>query len=296
MKLLITGGSGFTARNLTEHLKDKHTILSPNSKELDLLNVNVVHDYLEKHFPDHIIHTATYDAAPKHSTKDPTKTLEYNLRMFYNLEKCKPWYTDLITLGSGAEYGRENWKPKMKESYFGEFIPTDQYGFSKYIINKHVHNHNHIVNLRLFAVFGKYEDYRVRFISNACCRAIMDLPIIINQNAYYDFMDISDLAKIVEWFIDNYSEEKSINVCTGISHDLHTIAKKVVEISGKNVDIIIRKEGMGNEYSGDNTLLCNKIRGLTFKNIDTSIKDLYDWYVVNKHTIDKESLWNPIKA
>ena len=53
---------------------------------------------------------------------------------------------------------------------------------------------------------------------------------------------------------------------------------------------------MGNEYSGDNTLLCNKIRGLTFKNIDTSIKDLYDWYVVNKHTIDKESLWNPIKA
>ena len=51
-------------------------------------------------------------------------------------------------------------------------VARDAYGFSKYICAQHIERADRIVNLRLFAVFGAYEDYTVRFISNACCRAL----------------------------------------------------------------------------------------------------------------------------
>jgi UDP-glucose 4-epimerase len=136
MKILITGASGFIARNLSEQLSSQHDIVSLNSQELNLLDFQKVFDYLKSSRFDCIIHTATYDAAPKHSIKDPSKVLENNLKMFFNITRCKEFFGKMIYFGTGAEFGRENWIPKMKESYFDQHVPTDQYGLSKYIMTK----------------------------------------------------------------------------------------------------------------------------------------------------------------
>ena len=84
MKVLITGGNGFIARNLFEHLENKHNVLSLNRQELNLLDSLKVFDYIKSNQFDVVIHIATYDAMPKHSTKDPTKVLENHLKMFFN--------------------------------------------------------------------------------------------------------------------------------------------------------------------------------------------------------------------
>ena len=55
----------------------------------------------------------------------------------------------------------------MKENYFGKYIPvkSDIYSFSKYQIAKDIESKKkNIYNLRGFGIFGKYEDYRRRFI------------------------------------------------------------------------------------------------------------------------------------
>ncbi len=57
--------------------------------------------------------------------------------------------------GSGGEYDRQNYIPKMSEQFFDKFIPNDTYGFSKYIMSKAVNNSNNIYDLRVFGVFGK---------------------------------------------------------------------------------------------------------------------------------------------
>lgn len=290
MKILITGGAGFIARNLFEQLANEHTIISCTRQELDLSNSKQVFDFLRKNKFDVVIHTATYDAAPKYTTKDPLKVLENNLKMFFNIARCKDDYGKIIFFGSGAEYGREHWTPKMKEDYFDKHIPNDQYGFSKYIMTKYSLSSDNIYNLRLFGVLGKYDDWRTRFIPNACCHAIFDLPIKINQNRFFDHIDINDVIYIVKWFISNKSLYKVYNLCSGNISDFRTLAEKIVNISCKKLNVLIENEGLGQEYSGDNSLLLREIKDYKFTSIDESLKKLYEWYNLNKTLIDREKL------
>ncbi len=152
-KILITGGGGFIARNLAEQLSTEYLISASKRYELDLLDTEKVMSYIKKEIFDVIIHCATYDAAPVNTTKDPSKVLEYNLKMFFNIARCKDYFGKLIYFGSGAEYGRENWIPKMNENYFDKHVPADQYGFSKYIMTKYTLVCDNIINLRLFCGF-----------------------------------------------------------------------------------------------------------------------------------------------
>lgn len=288
MKILITAGNGFIARNLTEQLGDKYDISSFNSKELNLLDSLKVFEFLKDKKFDLIIHTATYDAAPKYSNKNPLMVLENNLKMFFNITRCKDYFGKMIYFGSGAEFGRENWIPKMKEDYFDQNVPQDQYGFSKYIMTKYALAAPSVYNLRLFAVFGKYEDWRVRFISNACCQAVLNQPITIRQNKFYDFLYIDDLVRIVEWFINNKPKHNIYNVCSGTVQEFKALAEKIIQISGKKIEMKIKTGGLGKEYSGDNSLLLQELRSFEFTPIGESIKALYDWYSYNKGIFEKD--------
>jgi GDP-L-fucose synthase len=262
-----------------------------------------VKQHFDKYHYDVVIHTATYDAVPAHYNKDPNKVLDNNLRMFFNIENCSGRWSKLINLGSGAEYGRQHWIPKMNEVYFGEHIPSDPYGFSKYICSRFAESNmdDNTYHLRLFAVFGKYEDWRVRFLSNAICRNIHGLPIKINQNRKFDFLDVNDLMVIFDRFINRLSDsvftfslDPVMNVCSGRVYDFITLAKMINDIGqgcGNNpVRLDVIEPGEGLEYSGANHLLLNDIGDFNFTPIENSLKNLYQWYLERKDDIDPRLL------
>jgi len=178
MKILLTGGSGFIGKNISESfLAEKYQILAPSHSELDLLEQDSVREYFDKNKIDVIIHSA---CKPGHrNAKDPTGIFYSNTRMFYNLLSQKNKWQKMIMLGSGAVYGCRHYKPKMSEEYCGKNIPTDEHGFSRYVMAKQAETYENIYELRLFGVFGKYEDWQIRFISNAICKTLYDLPITI---------------------------------------------------------------------------------------------------------------------
>jgi UDP-glucose 4-epimerase len=289
MNILITGSSGFIGRNLNEQLSRKYSITAPSSSQLNLLDAYAVQEYLKKESFDIVIHSATWNAT-NNSPKDTSKVLENNLRMFFNIARCNTFYCKMIYYGSGAEYDRNHWIPRMKEDYFDTHVPADDYGFSKYIMAKYAVHSKNIYNLRLFAVFGKYEDWQIRFISNACCKAMWDLPITIRQNRYFDYLHVDDLIKITEWFVENESKDRCYNVCTGSPFDLVTLAKKALGVSNKKLDIKVAGKGLGKEYSGDNSSLLKEMDGYVFKDITDCISELYHWYRVNKNKINRGSL------
>lgn len=285
MKILITGGRGFIARNLSEHLRRDHQVMACGRQELDLLNGDLVYDFIKDGGFDIVIHTATYDAAPKHSTKDPTLVLKNNLRMFFNVARGSDFFGKMIYFGSGAEFSRDHWVPRMAEDYFDRNVPSDPYGLSKYVMTKHTQASRNIYNLRVFGLFGKYDDWRTRFISNACCHAVLDLPIRINRNVRFDHLYIDDLCRIVEWSVMNRLRHPVYNACSGDIHEFKTLASMILRCAKKDLPIEFKESDGGQEYSGDNTLLLKEIGGFEFTPIEKGIQALYDWHLVNRDLI-----------
>jgi nucleoside-diphosphate-sugar epimerase len=292
MRLFITGGSGFIGRNLAEQLASTYEVLAPTSAELDLLNAQTVREYLSAHSFDVIVHAATTRSNRRMGA--PTDLLDRNCRMFFNLARNQALFGKMIHFGSGAEYDRSQLPALVKEAYFDTRVPRDAYGFSKYICAKYIERSERIVDLRLFGVFGAYEDYSVRFISNACCRALKGLPIVLRQDVVFDYLYVKDLVEITRWFIEHDGENKAYNVCTGrpveLSNLAKTIARIAVQISGREPVVSVMTEGLGPEYSANNSRMLTEMGAYRFWDLQASIAELYDWYTTNSERVDRDAL------
>lgn len=210
--------------------------------------------------------------------------------MFFNIIRNADRFNHLISLGSGAVYDIRKPIIKVTEDYFDTHVPADEHGFSKYIIAKHMEKLDHVIKLRIFGVFGKFEDYTIRFISNAICKTLCDLPITIRQNRRFDYIYIDDLMPILEHFIHKPAQYGAYNVTPDKAVDLYTIAEIVRARSGKELPIIVSEAGLGLEYSGDNRQLRAEIPGLYFTPLVEAIDRLYCWYEEHFREIDRERL------
>ena len=313
-KILLTGSNGFIGKNILEsYLAEKYFLIAPPRDELDLGNEKSVDEFFLKNKVDFVIHAAC--KAGHRNAKDTTNIFFENTKMFFNLIKHSDKFQRMLNLGSGAIYDLRSYKPKMKEEYFGENIPQDEHGFCKYVVGKYIaadyeqrlkgggdepsnempfKANNQavikVVDLRIFGIFGKYEDYAIRFISNVICKTLFDLPITIKQNRKFDYLYINDLMPILEYFIENKPKYNAYNITPDKSIELYELAEKVKKISGKNLPVFIKEKGLGLEYSADNSRLKNEFHELNFTEIDKAIKELYEWYNQNHKLINREYL------
>jgi UDP-glucose 4-epimerase len=284
MTILVTGGSGFIGRNLVEQLATSHEILAPSHAELDLIDSDAVARYLRKHPVEAIVHAAT---KPGHrNAKDATGLLFANTRMFINLGRWLRPSQKLIFLSTGAAYDSRHYVPKMGEDYFDVHVPVDDTGYSKYLCAKYVELFPNAVELRPFGVFGKYEDWEIRFISNAICKTLYDLPITIKRNRRMDYVYVDDLVAVIARLLTAWPAESAFNVTGDSSYELAELAERVRTVSGKDLPITIAAAGMDSEYSGSNQRLRTEIPNLELTPIDAAITRLYTWYEEHRDAID----------
>ena len=298
-RVLLTGGSGFIGQNIKElwMYPDKaaqYELYVPTHKELELTDAAAVRKWFEEHQVDAVIHSAT---KPGHrNAKDPNGVYIANMQMFAALfEAARISGTErFLFLGSGSEFDMDHYRPKMNELSLGEYIPKDDTGFSKYSCTRMMQGHDGFINVRFFGIFGKYEDYAIRFISNAISKILMNLPITIRQNRYFDYVSAEDGIEVIERFLQVPLEnilDTDYNVTPDKSVSLLEIAQLVCEIAEKpEHPIQVKIDGMGLEYSGDNRRLRKLFPDLHFTPLAESVGKLYTWYSENKEMLDKEVL------
>jgi GDP-L-fucose synthase len=288
VKVLLTGGSGFIGRNLVEYLDGRYSIVAPSSAELNLLDQECVAGYLRANHFDVVVHTATTRSNRRMGAA--ADMLDRNCRMFFNLAHNRSLFGKMLHFGSGAEYSRAELPPRVAESYFDARIPLDPYGFSKYICTKYAATTDNIFVLRLFGVFGKYEAWDVRFISNACARVVKGLPIVIRQNVRFDYLYVSELAGLLAWFLEHEPRQKAYNVCRGEAYTLLELAEIVASVSGCHPEIIVRNQTLAPEYSADNSRMLREIGNFRFRRMSDSIGELYHWYKAHAESIGVDQL------
>jgi nucleoside-diphosphate-sugar epimerase len=290
--ILLLGANGFIGKNLNEHLKifpEKYEVDSPPSDQFDASSEEIVKKWLENKYYDVVIHSAVYNPRVGEK-KDASSELDKNLRMYFNFERYQDLFGKMLYFGSGAEYDKRGDIKSVKEGDSGNGIPHNDYGLYKYIINKSISSSQNIINLRVFGLFGKYENWKNTFISGACCKAIKNLPITIRQDVYFDYLYINDFCKIVKWFIDNDAKFKDYNVTSGERITLKSIASMVIEIKGKDIPVYVAKGGVAKEYAADNSQLLSEIGRFQYNEMKDSIRDLYEYYQDVQDEIDIYSL------
>lgn len=283
-QILLLGSSGFVGKNLYEYLENRnYSIDSPRHCELDVLSEIDVLKYLRKKKYDVVINALDRNGKENNY-------FENRLRMFQNLAIHSDLYGKMIYFGSGAEYGRELPVCSIEENEINRVIPSDTYGFCLQQMNDYARKSENIYNFRLFGIFGKYELWNQRFISNAICKAISGYPITIRQDRYMDYLYIDDLCKIVEWAINNKPKFHDYNAVSGKKYSLYELAETVQKVMHTDVPIYMAKDGYFNEYTASNKRLLSEMCDFEIENIELSIKKLSEWYIENKSLIIKEKL------
>lgn len=252
-RVLLTGGSGFIGRNVVPILNSHCVLFTPKRGELNLYSETDVRDYIQNNQVDIVFHCANPN--PVKNSLDSTGTqFENSIRMFMNLYKAEIYYEQMYTLGSGAEYNKSQEISFVTEEQEFRSVPSDSYGLAKYVMNQMISQSEKQCNLRLFGCYGP-TDHESKFITHAIRCCLRGEEITIRQNCWFDYLQVSDLANAMTYFIDHVPKHRSYNVCSGRRITLLDIAETVKRLMNSDVKIKILTDGWNREYTASNARL-----------------------------------------
>ena len=250
MKILITGGQGYIAKNITNSLWENYHILSPGKKELDLTSIKSVDNFFKDKQFDVVIHTAIKGG--NRLNEDDQMVLIDNIIMMSNLHLHKDKFKKLINLGSGAENLQTN------------------YGKSKRWCNDLVNKIDNWYTLRIYGVFDENE-LDTRFIKSNIKRYINGEPIIIHYDKLMDFIYMKDLVSIIDFYILNGGPYKEVDCVYEDTVSLSLIAKWINNLSNYKVPINYNNLGITDPYIG-----LPKDLPINYIGLEQGIKEVYN--------------------
>jgi nucleoside-diphosphate-sugar epimerase len=174
-RVCVLGANGFIGKNLIGCNK---TWTGVTRNDLDLTDQNAVTNYFKCHTYDVVIHCAVIGGS--RLKKDEGDVIWKNILMFENVVRV--FKGKLIYFSSGAAL-RGN-------------PPTDPYGLSKWIIDRRIETTPNTHSLRIWGCYGPGE-LPTRF--SAICKR--EGHVVIDQDKYFDFIDIEDVMKIVHEYV-----------------------------------------------------------------------------------------------
>lgn len=174
--MCVLGAGGFIGKNL---LRDTDWV-GVTRQELDLTDLEAVEKYFEEHEYDVVIHCAVIGGS--RLKPDNGEVFYKNLLMFESVTRV--FKGRILYFSSGAALRGDP--------------PTDPYGLSKRLIE---HRIDTIPNAHVLRIWGCYGPGELPTRFSAVCKR--EGHVVIDQDRYFDFIDIEDVKKIVEEYVSS---------------------------------------------------------------------------------------------
>lgn len=218
MSVCILGG-GFISRNLARYFGSKSRVV--RQSELDLTNAVSVNDFFINNEFEYVILCATVGGS--RLAPDPPDTVEKNVRMYMNVSSNSHKFKKMVWFSSGAVYNKA----------------SSSYGLSKFIQERLcTTSYENIYGLRVFGCFGP-DEISSRFLSTCVREGHVD----IEDDRYFDFFDVRDLGRIIDYIFENEISQKIIDTVYPSWYKLSDLAKMV----GATCTV---KQDTGGNYTG----------------------------------------------
>ena len=244
MKILFTGNRGNLGKEMIPLLEQDHEVSYYN---IDYSNYDVVNSFFRNRSFDFIIHAAVRGG--RRVRADIADDFHNNIVMFENLASQR---IPMINLCSGAAYGRQDDIFKVSEKDFGERIPTDYYGLSKYMITHRCRQLSHVYNLRFFNVFGAQAP-KDMFTTANITNYINRREIVVFKDKFMDFFGLQDAHKVIDLYLKNSADRylpKELNLVYQPTTLLSDVADMINNLSDHKVPVDILEPGTDNAYCG----------------------------------------------
>ena len=314
-KILVTGcagfiGSQFALRSLKKYyvigidnfdnyysvlLKKKRIAILRKKKNfkfhrLDIRNFTKLNNVIKKYKINYVFHFAA-QAGVRYSKINPTKYTTTNIIGTKNLlNSIKSKKIEKIFLASSSSVYGNSTKFPLKENT--KLTPINHYAYTKKINEDMGHTFSEtyklkIYMLRFFTIYGKWGRPDMFFFK--LFKSVFDGKYFnLNNNGNHDrdFTHIDDaceiLAKLMKSRISrnfdvfNICSNNPVNIKNIISHlkkNLN-IKMKIRKISRNKLDV--------KKTHGSNSKVLHLVGIKKFKKYEKSIKDIFEWYKLNK--------------
>ncbi|NUU99644.1 hypothetical protein XO12_05880 [Marinitoga sp. 1154] len=260
--ILITGGTGFIGKNITEKIRNDYNLIiisrkkNENKKGIlhyqgDIRNIEIFEKIVSENKIDTIIHLATY-YKPKHNISEVSDMIDTNVKSVNNILEIMKKYKikKLINTGTCFEYGIK--KEKITEST--PLNPWNLYAETKvlaeHLINYYVKNSEiKAITLRLFPPFGIYDNPN-KFIPYIISKALKNEEIELTPcEQKWDFIFSEDIAyayrRALEY--ENFEGHEIFNIASGNVMEFKKIVEHIIKQTRSNSIVKFEKLYRENE-------------------------------------------------
>lgn len=239
MKIFVTGSGGLVGHNVIDNPEIKQNeLLTPRSKELNLMDYEAVVSYIKKNQPDLIIHCAGKVGGIQANMKDMYGFYTENAVMGINLVRAAKecGVKKFINLSSSCTYPRD-YKQPLKEEYTlqAELEPTNEgYALAKLSVLKMCEyiskecdgcEYKNLIPCNLYGRYDKFGEKNAHMIPSIIrkihfAKENKDASVEIwgSGDARREFMYAGDLADCIAYCIKNW-EKVPVLMNVGLGYD-----------------------------------------------------------------------------
>lgn len=302
-KIYVAGHHGLVGSAILRCLKKNgyHNIVFRTHKELDLRCQNQVNSFFEKEGPEYVFLAAAKVGGIMANMINPAEFLYDNILISTNVIHAAYKYQvkKLLFLGSSCIYPKFANQP-IKEEYLltGSLEPTNE-GYAiakiagmqmcKYYRRQYGCDFISAMPTNLYGINDNFDlnnshvlPAMIRKFHEAKTNQKPQVVIWGTGNVLREFLYVDDLADALIFLMNNYSEEKHVNIGTGEEiriSELASLVKDVIGYQGEVVYDFSKPDGTPRKLLDVN--LIHSIGWHHITSLRQGVEAVYEWYYKN---------------